>query len=76
MLQFCRPVASSFIFYLSSVCNLLFVLCFDFFQGEEIDIYIMGTGDRNQALNGDLVVVKLNPPSKWKVSLSQMNLFW
>jgi hypothetical protein len=31
------------------------------------DILIEGVRDRNRALEGDEVVVKLNPESKWKV---------
>lgn len=35
-----------------------------------MDIYVVGTNNRNRALNGDLVAIKLNAPKKWRVSFS------
>ena len=39
-----------------------------------MDIYIMGVLDRNRALAGDKVVVKLKPPQDWKVSADIHNI--
>ncbi|XP_076370969.1 dis3 like 3'-5' exoribonuclease 2 [Tachypleus tridentatus] len=40
-----------------------------------MDIYISGMRDRNQALNGDVVVVKLNPQEEWKILWDSLNNF-
>ncbi|KAG8286940.1 DIS3-like exonuclease 2 [Homalodisca vitripennis] len=36
-------------------------------EGDEKDIMIEGLKDRNRALEGDEVVVLINPPDAWKV---------
>jgi hypothetical protein len=40
-------------------CNIL--------QSKEQDIMIEGVRNRNRALEGDEVVIRLNPESEWKV---------
>ena len=39
------------------------------FQDKGQDILIQGMRNRNRALEGDEVLVKLNPESEWKVSV-------
>ncbi|XP_013775846.1 DIS3-like exonuclease 2 [Limulus polyphemus] len=41
----------------------------------QMDIYISGMRDRNRALNGDVVVVKLNPQEEWKILWDSLNNF-
>jgi hypothetical protein len=36
-------------------------------QSKEQDIMIEGVRNRNRALEGDEVVIRLNPESEWKV---------
>ncbi|XP_077535366.1 DIS3-like exonuclease 2 isoform X2 [Haemaphysalis longicornis] len=40
-----------------------------------MDIYIGGLHDRNRALNGDVVAVKIKPQSEWKVHWDRIHLW-
>ncbi|KAL1420101.1 hypothetical protein MTO96_004592 [Rhipicephalus appendiculatus] len=41
----------------------------------QMDIYIGGLHDRNRALNGDLVAVKIKPQEEWKVLWDRIHLW-
>nr|XP_050038990.1 DIS3-like exonuclease 2 isoform X1 [Dermacentor andersoni] len=41
----------------------------------QMDIYIGGLHDRNRALNGDLVAVKIKPQEEWKILWDRMHLW-
>ncbi|RWS08811.1 DIS3-like exonuclease 2 [Dinothrombium tinctorium] len=42
----------------------------------EMDIYICGIRDRNRALNGDKVAVRINPENEWKILFEMIRLRW
>ncbi|CAG2177744.1 unnamed protein product, partial [Oppiella nova] len=44
--------------------------------GGGIDIYVGGTTDRNRALNGDKVAVRIKPSQEWKVLLDTIRIHW
>jgi hypothetical protein len=46
---------------------LLQMLTCDMFQDKDQDIMIEGMRNRNRALERDVVAVRLNPRSEWKV---------
>ncbi|KAL3189276.1 hypothetical protein MRX96_002945 [Rhipicephalus microplus] len=41
----------------------------------QMDIYIGGLHDRNRALNGDLVAVKIKPQEEWKILWDRIHLW-
>lgn len=43
-------------------------------QENQPDIYIGGIHDRNRALQGDVVAIKLKSPDHWRVSICWMSI--